>query len=158
GRTRLPKMAHEKCPDTIAEVLALLACACLPPTKVDPIAWLESTRWLSPESSREIGPFRFDRAPYLEEPQRAIIDSDTTELVLDWCSKAGKSEILLNSLLFWSVHAPAPTLLVAPDWKSCKSLSADRLKPMMRDARLYDSRGDSDEGIEQQRGGPGSDF
>ena len=29
---------------------------------------------------------------------------------------------------------------------------------MMRDARLYDSDGDSDEGIEQQRGGPGSDF
>jgi phage terminase large subunit GpA-like protein len=142
----------------VAEVFARLGQACLPPAVVDPIQWIESTRWLSAESSREIGPFRFNRAPYLEEPQRAIIDSDTTEVVLDWCSQAGKSEILLNSLLFWSVHAPAPTLLVAPDWKSCKSLSADRLKPMMRDARLYDSRGDSDEGIEQQRGGPGSDF
>ena len=141
----------------VAEVFARLGQACLPPAVLDPIQWIESTRWLSAESSREIGPFRFNRAPYLEEPQRAIIDFDTTEVVLDWCSQAGKSEILLNSLLFWSVHAPAPTLLVAPDWKSCKSLSADRLKPMMRDARLYDSRGDSDEGVVQQRGGPGSD-
>jgi phage terminase large subunit GpA-like protein len=124
---------------------------------VDPIQWIESTRWLSPESSREVGPFKFDRAQYLIEPQKAIIDSETQEVVLDWCSQAGKSEILLNSLLFWSVHAPAPALLVAPDWKSCKSLSADRIKPMMRDARLYDSRGDSDEGAELQRGGPGSD-
>ena len=79
--------------------------ACLPPAVVDPIQWLESTRWLSPESSREIGPFRFDRAPYLIEPQKAIIDSDTTEIVLDWRSQAGKSEIILNSLLFWSVHS-----------------------------------------------------
>jgi phage terminase large subunit GpA-like protein len=124
----------------VAEVFARLGQACLPAAVMDPIQWIESTRWLSAESSREIGPFRFNRAPYLEEPQRAIIDSDTTEVVLDWCSQAGKSEILLNSLLFWSGHAPAPTLLVAPDWKSCKSLSADRLKPMMRDARLHDSR------------------
>ena len=28
---------------------------------------------------------------------------------------------------------------------------------MMRDCRVYNSHGDSDEGIEQQRGGPGSD-
>ena len=74
---------------------------------VDPIQWLESTRWLSPESSREIGPFRFDRAPYLIEPQKAIIDSDTTEIVLDWCSQAGKSEILSIPPVLVEVHAPA---------------------------------------------------
>jgi phage terminase large subunit GpA-like protein len=116
----------------IAEVLSALARASLPPPFVDPIAWIESTRWLSPESSAEIGPFRFSRAPYLEEPQRAILDSSVPEIVLNWSSQCGKSELWLNALLYWSEHAPAPTLLVGPDWKSVKSLSADRIKPMMR--------------------------
>jgi phage terminase large subunit GpA-like protein len=147
-----------KCPEdsAVAEVFARLGQACLPPAKVDPIQWLESTRWLSPESSREIGPFKFSRAQYLIEPQKAILDSSVSEVVLDWCSQAGKTELWLNALLYWSAHSPAPALLVAPDWKSCKSLSADRLKPLFRDCRVYNSRGDSDEGV-VQRGGPGSD-
>lgn len=144
-------------PDTITEVLAGLARACLPPATVDPIQWLESTRWLSSESSHEVGPFRFSRALYLEEPQRAILDPNVAEVVLNWASQCGKSEVWLNSLLFWSVHAPSPALLVGPDWKSVKSLSADRIRPMFRDARLYDSHGTEDEGAELQRGGPGSD-
>lgn len=144
-------------PDTVAEVLGRLASACLPPPVVDPIQWLEQVRWLSPESSHEIGPFRFARAPYLIEPQRAILAPSGGEIVLNWSSQCGKSELWLNALLFWSQFEPSPALVVGPDWKSAKSLSADRLKPMMRDARLYDSRGDSDEGAELQRGGPGSD-
>jgi phage terminase large subunit GpA-like protein len=143
--------------DTVAEVLAGLSRAWLPPAVVDPIQWLENVRWLSPESSHEIGPFKFDRAQYLEEPQRAILDPDVPEIVLNWASQCGKTEVWLNAILFWSVHAPAPALLVGPDWKSVKSLSADRIKPMMRDSRLYDSRGTEDEGVEIQRGGPGSD-
>jgi phage terminase large subunit GpA-like protein len=102
----------------------------------------------SPESSHEIGRFRFARAAYLEEPQRATLDPNVPEVVLDWASQCGKSELWLNGLLYWSVHAPSPALLVGPDWKSVKSLSADRIRPMFRDARLYDSRGDSDQGAE----------
>jgi phage terminase large subunit GpA-like protein len=119
-------------PDTVEEVLAGLARACLLPTAVDPIQWLESVRWLSPESSHEIGPFRFNRAPYLEEPQRAILDPNVREVVLDWASQCGKSELWLNGILYWSEHAPSPVLLVGPDWKSVKSLSADRIRPMFR--------------------------
>jgi phage terminase large subunit GpA-like protein len=137
----------------VTELLRALGDACLPPIQTDPIEWLEQVRWLSPESSREIGPFRFSRAPYLEEPQRAIVDPDCPEVVLDWASQCGKSELWLNALLYWSVHSPAPALLVGPDWKSVKSLSADRVRPLMRDARLLNGDG----GAELQRGGPGSD-
>src|SRR5689334_330656 len=99
----------------LAEVLTALSKAFAPPAKVDPIQWLEAHRRLSPESSRELGPFHFSRAPYLIEPQRAILDSYTREVVLDWSSQCGKSELWLNALLYWSVNAPAPALVVAPD-------------------------------------------
>jgi phage terminase large subunit GpA-like protein len=103
----------------------------------------------------KLGPFHFSRAPYLIEPQRAILDEDTREVVLDWSSQCGKSELWLNALLYWSVNSPAPALVVAPDWKSCKSLSADRIKPMARDAAIgwdYDQIREA-----QQLGGPGAD-
>jgi hypothetical protein len=106
---------------------------------------------LSPESSRELGPFHFSRAPYLIEPQKAILDPDVREVVLNWSSQCGKSELWLNALLYWSVNSPAPALVVAPDWKSCKSLSR-RIKPMARDAAIgwdYDKIRE-----EQQLGGP----
>jgi phage terminase large subunit GpA-like protein len=145
----------EPCDPGVAEVLEALSKAFSPPPKVDPIVWLEAHRRLSPESSRELGAFHFSRAPYLIEPQRAILDADTREVVLNWSSQCGKSELWLNALLYWSVNSPAPALVVAPDWKSCKSLSSDRIKPMARDAHLgwdYEKTREA-----QQLGGPGAD-
>jgi phage terminase large subunit GpA-like protein len=120
-----------------------------------PSVLAEALTTLSPESSRELGPFHFSRAPYLIDPQKAILDPDVREVVLNWSSQCGKSELWLNALLYWSVNAPAPALVVAPDWKSCKSLSSDRIKPMARDAHLgwdYERTREA-----QQLGGPGAD-
>ena len=83
------------------------------------------------------------------------IRPDVREVVLNWSSQCGKSELWLNALLYWSVNSPAPALVVAPDWKSCKSLSSDRIKPMARDAHLgwdYEKTREA-----QQLGGPGAD-
>jgi phage terminase large subunit GpA-like protein len=113
------------------ERLSALARAEEPP---DPIAWIESHRRLSPESSREVGPFRFDRAPYMREVQSAILCQGGGEVVVEWASQCGKSELLLNSLLFWSALDPAPGLVVVPDWKAAQSFSVDRIRPMLRDA------------------------
>ena len=143
------------CDPGVAEILEALSKALAPPQQVDPIQWLEEHRRLSPESSRELGAFHFSRAPYLIEPQRAILDPDCREVVLNWSSQCVKSELWLNALLYWSVNSPAPALVVAPHWKSCKSLSSDRIKPMARDAHLgwdYEKEREA-----QQLGGPGAD-
>jgi phage terminase large subunit GpA-like protein len=147
----------KQAPDAIRKVFAALSRECLPPPAVDCIQWLENVRWLSPESSKEIGPFRFGRAQYLIEPMRAIVDPDCPEVILDWASQCGKSELILNGLLYWAHHSPAPCLIVTPDWSSSKSLSRDRVGPMMRDARVYSDNGAKDGGAEllQQRG-PGA--
>jgi hypothetical protein len=100
----------------------------------DPIQWIEEHRRLSPESSREVGPFSFTRAPYMVEPQRAILSPGGGEVVIMWSSQTGKSELALNSLLYWSAIDPGPGLTVVPDWKAAQSFTVDRLRPMMRDA------------------------
>jgi phage terminase large subunit GpA-like protein len=111
--------------------LSALARAEEPP---DPISWIEQHRSLSRESSREVGPFSFDRAPYMREVQSAILTPRAGEVVVEWASQCGKSELLLNSLLFWSALDPAPGLVVVPDWKAAQSFSVDRIRPMLRDA------------------------
>jgi len=138
-----------------SELRFALGDACRSSAPVDPIEWLENVRWLSPESSREIGPFSFQKAPYLIEPQRAILDPEIPEIVLNWSSQSGKTELLLNSILYWSVHSPGPLLCVTPDWKSSKSFSSDRIQPMYRDSKLP---AEIDNVDPPQRGGPGSDW
>src|SRR6516165_8983558 len=115
----------EPCDPGVAEVLEALSKAFSPPPKVDPIVWLEAHRRLSPESSRELGAFHFSRAPYLIEPQRAILDADTREVVLNWSSQCGKSELWLNALLYWSVNSPAPA------WWSLPTGRAARASPVI---------------------------
>jgi phage terminase large subunit GpA-like protein len=137
----------------IAEVLARLARAARPPDSFDPIDWLEAHRRLSPESSAEDGPFHFSRSHHTLEPERAILGYKYPEVVLSWASQTAKSETAtLNPVLFWSVTAPAPMLIVCPDWKTARSLSSDRISPMLRDSRV------SETVLEEERsGGPGSD-
>lgn len=119
----------------LMELRAQLAHLARPRKWPDPIGWIETHRRLSPESSRQIGPFRFAKAPYLEEPQRAILAREGGEVVLEWASQCGKSELLLNSLLYWSEIDPAPAMVITPDWKTAQSFSVDRVRPMLRDAK-----------------------
>ena len=102
----------------------------------DPISWIEAHRKLSWESSREVGPFSFDRAPYMREVQSAILSPRGGETVVMWASQAGKTELILNSLLYWSAVDPAPSLIVVPDWKAAQSFTVNRIRPMMRDAGI----------------------
>jgi phage terminase large subunit GpA-like protein len=115
------------------ERLSAIARAKEPP---DPITWIESHRRLSPEASREVGPFQFERGPYLVEPQRAILAPGGGEVVINWASQAGKTELVLNALLYWSANDPAPAMVITPDWKTAQSFSVDRVRPMLRDASL----------------------
>jgi phage terminase large subunit GpA-like protein len=119
------------------------------------VEWLEKTRWLSPESSREIGPIQFQKAPFQIEVQRAIVNPDVSEVCLCWSSQTGKSETLINSIVYWSVHAPGPCLVVTPDWKSAKSFSCDRIQPAFRDAKISAEIDNTDP---PQKGGPGADW
>lgn len=97
--TIAPPMANKTRSQTL-DVFEKLAELALPATWPDPIIWLEQTRRLSPESSREVGPFLFSRASSLEEPQRAILSPVGGEVVVNWANQCGKSELLFNALLW----------------------------------------------------------
>src|SRR5262249_2145391 len=117
----------------VSELLGRLASVAGPEERAEPIAWIEKNRRLSPESSHEVGPYRFARTPYLREIQSAILSPGGGEIVCCLASQVGKTELLLNSLLFWSAVDPGPALLVVPDWLAAQNFSVDRIRPMLRD-------------------------
>ena len=91
----------------MADVLARLAVAALPPKAVDPIQWLEEARCLSLEASREVGPFRFGHASFSTENETLwILLLGFTCFALCGSSLAQEPQGIFlpeNSRLVWAV-------------------------------------------------------
>ncbi len=128
------------------EVLRELSQMARPTQRLDIVPWLEKHRRLSPESSAEPGRWSFDRFPYGREISRAIANPSMREVVISAASQVGKSELAtLNPILYWASVDPAPTLLVCPTLQACRSMSLDRLDPMLRDSLNLNGRWEKEE-------------
>lgn len=90
-------------------------------------------RYLSAEASSEPGKYYVERAWYQKEMMDAINDPTVKQVVLKCSSQVGKTEILLNILLYFIAHEPAPILYVMPTLQMAQALSKDRIAPMIRD-------------------------
>lgn len=78
------------------------------------------------------GPWRTARTPYLREPMDAFIDPAVETLVLLFSSQVGKSEMLLNTMLYAYGVDPAPGMMVLPILDLAASVSTDRLTPALK--------------------------
>lgn len=107
-----------------------------------PAPLLNVTDWV--DAHREIGkgypspfpgPWRTSRTPYLREPMNAFNDSSVETLVLLFSSQIGKSEMLLNTMLYAYGVDPAPGMLVLPTLELAASVSTDRLTSALKSCR-----------------------
>ena len=90
-------------------------------------------RYLSAEASSEPGKYYVERAWYQKEMMDAVNDPTVKQVVLKCSSQIGKTEILLNILLYYIAHEPSPILYVMPTLQMAQALSKDRIAPMIRD-------------------------
>jgi len=63
----------------------------------------------------------------------AVNDPEVKQVVLECSSQVGKTEILLNILMYFIAHDPSPILYVMPTLEMSRALSKDRISPMIRD-------------------------
>jgi phage terminase large subunit GpA-like protein len=105
-----------------------------PPPRMTVTEWADSFRYLSPESSAEIGKYSSSRAPYQREPMNALSDPRVKRVVLMWPSQVGKTEIM-NNFIGKRIHLePGPMLVLQPSANPmAEAWSKDRLVPMLRD-------------------------
>ncbi len=106
-----------------------------PPKPMTVSSWAAKYRILSSESSAEPGRWNLDRALYQKIIMDAISDRTCYRIVLMTSAQIGKTEIILNTIGYYSHHDPSPILFVNPTDAMAQAVSKDRLAPMIRDTK-----------------------
>jgi phage terminase large subunit GpA-like protein len=90
--------------------------------------WADRYRHLSSLSSPEPGPWVTDRVPYDREILDCFHPDDPTEwIVFRTGTQVGKTEALLNVLLFYMHQFPRPIAYVLPNEQACNDVSEQRV-------------------------------
>jgi phage terminase large subunit GpA-like protein len=104
-----------------------------PKPRISVSEWANKERILSPESCAEPGKYFVERF----EPQRGIQDAFSDphieQVIVMSSSQVGKTTIVENVIGFYIDQNPSPILWIEPTLELAKSMSKDRLDPMVRD-------------------------
>ena len=96
--------------------------------------FLDEYRVLSSHTAESPGPWSTDLVPYMRGPLAAFKRRETRRIVLKWGIQLGKTEYILNLLLWIFVRKPGSSMIVFPKKETAKNeFSAKRLTPMIRD-------------------------
>lgn len=107
-----------------------------PPPRLSVAAWSDEHRLLGRGESPVPGPWRTERTPYLREPMNSLTDPTVDTVVLLFSSQIGKTEALINELLFAYSVDPGPGMLILPTLELAGSFSQDRLSPALKACSL----------------------
>ena len=102
-----------------------------PPREIEVSQWADDFRVLHPMSSAEPGRWRTVRTPYLKGIMDAFNDSLVEEITVMASTQIGKTEGMYNMLGYAIDQDPGPALLVMPREADARSVSYNRIKPML---------------------------
>ena len=105
--------------------------ALLPPEGITVSEWADRYRVLVSRTSKEPGPWRTERTPYLRQIMDSFCDPDVEEIVLCAAAQVGKTEAIFN-MLGYAIHQdPGPALVVYPTQDIAEGVSRNRIQPMI---------------------------
>lgn len=93
--------------------------------------WADQYRFLNPATSAEPGKWKTGRTPYLQGIMDAFSDPSVEEITVMAASQVGKTESMYNMLGYLIDQDPGPTLMVLPRENDAKSVSYNRVLPMI---------------------------
>ena len=111
-----------------------------PPEIMAVSEWANRSILLLPETSREPGPYRWQRTPYV----KAVIDMyahpDIRHIVLKWATQVAKTTAIYNILGYIIDQDPYPTLIMYPSDDESKLISRTRIQPMIEKSPVLRTR------------------
>ena len=110
------------------------------PRKIAVSEWADQYRYLNPTTSAEPGRWKTSRTPYLKGIMDAFTDSSVEEITVMAASQVGKTEGMYNMLGFIIDQDPGPTLMVLPRENDAKSVSYNRVLPMINSSPVLKAR------------------
>ncbi len=93
--------------------------------------WADRYRILNSVTSAEPGRWKTNRTPYLQGIMDAFTDPLVEEITVMAASQVGKTEGMYNMLGYVIDQDPGPTLMVLPRENDAKSVSYNRVLPMI---------------------------
>ena len=102
------------------------------PDKISVSDWADLNRRLDVKTSAEPGQWNTSRTPYLRGIMDAFSDPFVEEITVMSASQVGKTEAMYNMLGFLIDQDPGPTLMVLPRIDDAKSISTNRVLPMIQ--------------------------
>jgi len=102
------------------------------PDKISVSDWADLNRRLDVKTSAEPGQWNTSRTPYLKGIMDAFSDPFVEEITVMSASQVGKTEAMYNMLGFLIDQDPGPTLMVLPRIDDAKSISTNRVLPMIQ--------------------------
>jgi phage terminase large subunit GpA-like protein len=102
-----------------------------PPREIEVSQWADDFRVLHPMTSAEPGRWRTVRTPYLKGIMDAFNDPLVEEITVMASTQIGKTEGMYNMLAYAIDQDPGPALLVMPREADARSVSYNRIKPML---------------------------
>ena len=103
-----------------------------PPEQLTVSEWAEKYRMLDSKSSAMPGPWSNDITPYLTGVMDEFNNYETEKIIFVKPTQIGGTEALQNMLGYIVMQDPSPTMIVYPTDTLAKSVSENRLQPMLK--------------------------
>lgn len=97
-----------------------------PPPVLNLVEWADTYRKL-PKNSAEPGDWHTDRVPPVRQPMLSVSDPDVQEVTIMSCIQLMKTELMINTALYYIHQEPAPIMYVAPKKEMAEAWSKERL-------------------------------
>lgn len=121
-RKKIPVTAYQY------EALQLLS----PPEQLTVSEWAEQYRMLDSKSAAMPGPWSNEVTPYLVGVMDEFNNYETEQIVFVKPTQIGGTEALQNMIGYIVAQDPAPTMIVYPTDTLARSVSENRLQPMLK--------------------------
>lgn len=103
-----------------------------PPEQITVSEWAEKYRMLDSKSSAIPGPWSNDITPYLVGVMDEFNNYETQKIIFVKPTQVGGTEALQNMIGYIVMQDPASTMIVYPTETLAKSVSENRLQPMLK--------------------------
>lgn len=123
--------------------------------KLNLVQWADEFRHL-PDNSAEPGRWKTDRMPPAREPMLAISDPKVQEVTVMCCIQAMKTELMINTALFFMHQEPSPLMYVAPKkelaeaWSKERFMKSVKATPVTREIFTDNRRGEGNTILQKQ--------
>lgn len=103
-----------------------------PPEEITVSEWAEKYRVLDTKSSARPGPWRNSTTPYLKGIMDELNNYETEEIIFVKPTQVGGTEAIFNMLGYIIEEDPSPAMIVYPTDELAKSISKNRILPMIQ--------------------------